>query len=142
MLLNLPANLRDFTETFMLALAIWREARGESPEAKRAVGWVIRNRVQRGGWFGTDYGAVILKPAQFTCFTAGNPNAVRFPRFSDDSWRDSVEAAIDVLESIGGDPTMGATHYYDRRMDENPPAWAEHLAMTADIGAFHFFRQA
>src|SRR5436190_18312786 len=100
MLLNLPANLRDFTETFMLALAIWREARGEPPDAKRAVGWVIRNRVQRGGWFGADYGAVILKPAQFTSFSAGDPNAARFPRFDDSSWRDAVTAAVDVLSPL------------------------------------------
>src|SRR5437899_3316856 len=140
MILNLPAHLRDFTETFLVALAIWREARGESPEAKRAVGWVIRNRVQRGGWFGTDYGAVILKPAQFSSFSAGDPNATRFPRSDDNSWRDAVTAAVEVLSPLQPDLTGGSTHYYDRSIA--PPAWTEHLTPTVDIGAFHFFRQA
>ena len=46
----------------LVAICIWREARGESMEAKRGVGWTIRNRVLAAGWFGKGWVDVILKP--------------------------------------------------------------------------------
>ena len=126
----------------MLALAIYREARGEGQDAKRAVGWVIRNRVQAGGAFGGDYCTVITRHAQFSSFNRGDPNATVFPRFADGNWRESVQNVVDVLEHTFSDPSLGATHYYDRSMDAHPPAWAAAMTPTVDIGAFHFFRQA
>jgi N-acetylmuramoyl-L-alanine amidase len=135
----LPGQIEPFTDAFMLALAIYREARGEDLAAKLAVGCVIRNRVQHPSWYGRTWFDVITKPYQFSSFNPGEPNSIVFGGPADLTWQDSVEAAVRVL---GGepDPTGGATFYFDRSAAMNPPKWAVIYLHTADIGAFHFYK--
>jgi spore germination cell wall hydrolase CwlJ-like protein len=75
----------DSYDPFLFALAIWREARGESLQGKIGVAWCIRNRMtdQRKRWPATP-GAVVLQPLQFSCFNAWDPNAVKLPAKVDD----------------------------------------------------------
>ena len=108
------------TDGFMLALAIYREARGESIQAKIAVGCVIRNRVRCGGWYGQGWFGVITKPSQLSSFNLGDRNSIVFGTDTDPAWRDSVAAALRVM-GCEPDPTAGATFYFDRSRDENPP---------------------
>jgi N-acetylmuramoyl-L-alanine amidase len=74
----LPGQTEPFTDTFLLALAIYREARGEDLAAKIAVGCVIRNRVQHPSWYGRSWFEVITKPYQFSSFNLGEPNSIVF----------------------------------------------------------------
>ncbi len=141
MRLDLPADCDQLAACFLLALAVYREARGESPLGQRAVAWVIRNRVERAGWFGSDYLGVILKSKQFSSFNMGETQSTTYGHPGEGAWRESVHAAMDVMEDRFADPTLGATHYYDRSLDAHPPAWAKTMTPTIDIGAFHFFRQ-
>jgi len=136
--------LEQVYEVFLLALVIWREARGESLPAKLGVAWVVRNRVQRPGWWGKDWISCVLKPFQFSSFNATDPNAVRWPSPLDTSWEASLQIAADVYAGRGQDPTSGAVYYFDRSLDNNPPAWAidGSNAHTADIGNLHFYRRA
>src|ERR1700686_3280399 len=74
----LPGQIEPFTDTFMLALAIYREARGEDLTGKIAADCVIRNRVQHPSWYGRNWFDVITKPYQFDGLMAvevarGNP---------------------------------------------------------------------
>ena len=135
----LPGQIEVFTSTFMLALAIYREARGEGISGKTAVGCVIRNRVQHPGWYGRNWFDVITKPYQFSSFNSGDRNSVVFGAAADRAWQDSVTAALHVM---GGepDPTGGATFYFDQTRDNNPPKWASIYTHTTDVGAFHFFQ--
>ena len=128
------------TDGFMLALAIYREARGESIQAKIAVGCVIRNRVRCGGWYGQGWFGVITKPSQLSSFNLGDRNSIVFGTDTDPAWRDSVAAALRVM-GCEPDPTAGATFYFDRSRDETPPQWASIYIHTVDIGAFHFYRE-
>jgi N-acetylmuramoyl-L-alanine amidase len=137
-----PDQAEPFTNLFMLSLAIYREARGETQLAKRAVGWVIRNRVQRAGWFGVGYFGVITKPSQFSSFDANDPNRTVFGSPTDPAWKESIQAAVDVIQSNFMDDTEGATFYYDRSEDDNPPAWSKDYTHTVDIGNFHFYKQS
>ena len=138
--LILPDQTEALTNFYMLATAIFREARSEDQLSKLAVGWVIRNRVNHGGWYGGSYFDVIIKRAQFTSFSLGDKNSIMFGGPKDPAWRECVQAATDVLLSNRPDPTNGALFYYDRSMDDNPPLWSKEYTHTVDIGAFHFYK--
>lgn len=132
--------LDQIYEMFLLALCIWREARGEILDAKRGVAWVVRNRAAHPSWWGSDFISVILKPAQFSSFNANDPNAVKWPSPADASWIASLEIAAEVFAGAVPDPTGGATYYFDDSIAENPPAWAAQLEPCAKIGRLNFFR--
>lgn len=133
--------------TFLTALVVWREASNQLPVARRGVACVIKNRVTRPGWWGRTLLDVVSKPAQFTSMVppskAGehpwDPNLVRYPAPDDQSWLNCVAIADDVWSNDGGDPTNGATFYYDKSMDKAPPAWAATYKHTVDLGDIHFF---
>jgi len=131
------ASFSDY-EQVMLALCIWREARGQNPEAQRAVGWVIRNRVTKPGWWGTDWLSVILKPWQFSSFNRGDPNSILFPSAADNIWTQCLRIASEVYEGKGPDPSGGATSYHDISVH---PSWTAAQAITVKLGAFVFYKQ-
>ena len=71
----------------LLALTLWGEARGEPVLGKRAVAWVVRNRMSIAeAWLerkgrqhplfgdGTVAG-VVLRPYQFSCWLKGDPTS-------------------------------------------------------------------
>ena len=129
----------------LLALLIWREARGEDYATKVAVAWSVRNRVLDPGkdWWGDTWVAVMTKPWQYTSLTApGDPNLVKFPAGDDGSWLDSIKAAEAVYAGACPDPVGGATHYFDRSLDANPPVWAEaeDSVHVCDVGAMRFWK--
>ena len=126
----------------LLALTLWREARGEIVDAKKAVGCCIRNRVRNPRWWGTDYSSVMTKRWQFSSLTAaGDPNLIQWPNPIDTAWQACMQIADDVYNDVLVDTTNGATSYYDKSLDGNPPTWATDgsLAHKCDIGNFHFF---
>lgn len=126
-------------ELTLLMLCIWREARGETINAKVGVGWTIKNRLALQGWMGKTYPAVILKPWQFLSFNVGDPNATKFPMpTSDPSFSDCLMAAKSVYEGTAPDPTNGATHYFDDSI--TAPAWTKDATRTVKIGHLTFYK--
>ena len=115
-----PADMYSFV---LLALCIWREARGEDVPTKLAVAWSIRNRVQLPRWWGHNWTGVILMHEQYSSFNPNDPNAVKLPFQTDPSWADSLTAASQVFPDslLVSDPTGGATSYFDQSMDLHPP---------------------
>lgn len=130
-------------ETVMLALVMWREARGEGRDGQRAVGHVVRNRA-KAGW-----GSVvecIVKKNQFTSMSVpGDGQLTRWPSDEDATFRNTLYDAQRILDGSDGDLTGGALYY------ENPEvatsAWfinnvrlntAEHPS-TATIGRHVFY---
>src|SRR6185312_7029005 len=127
----------------LLALCVWREARGESATTKLGVAWSIRNRVVRGGWWGNTWATVILKPYQYSSFNSNDPNACKLPAPTDPFWFDSLNAANDVYDvPVSPDPTGGATSYFGKSMDANPPSWATDGSnvKTCEIGGLRFYK--
>lgn len=133
-------NAAESYEFILLALCVWREARGEIVSAKFAVAWSIRNRVVKPSWWGRDWISVILKPLQYSSFNVNDPNAVKWPDPRDTTWMSSVQAAQAAYLGNGDDPVSGATHYFDRSLDGNPPAWAASMIHVIDIGNLHFYK--
>lgn len=128
----------------LLALCVWREARGESLGTKQAVAWSIRNRTTRPTWWGHSFETCILKPYQYSSFNHNDPNASKFPTSDDESWQDSLTVAKQVYPEpqLITDPTNGADSYFDISLDNNPPPWSTDgsKVKTLDVGRVHFYK--
>ena len=130
----------------LLVLCVWREARGEGPDAMLGVAWSIRNRVLRPGWWGHSWMSVILMPLQYSSFNHNDPNATKWPSEESPTFTDCLIAAnkvytFDLQQApLVPDPTGGATHYFDASLDHNPPTWAKEMTKTCEIGRLRFYK--
>lgn len=135
-------NREQAWEYALLALCIWREARGEPYRGKLGVAWSIRNRVMdpKKNWWGEDYESVVLKPWQYSSFNANDPNAAKFPGDpkKDPAWSECMAVAEDVYSNIIADPTGGATHYHVATM-QPPPKWATTAQFKVQLGNQLFY---
>lgn len=127
----------------ILARTLFGEARGEPVRGKEAVACVVLNRVRRarrrgGWWWGGDIVEVCLKPWQFSCWNAGDPNRARIETVTDSDrvFRSCQRIAERALAGTLTDPTKGATHYHARGVH---PPWAWHKAPSAEIGRHLFY---
>lgn len=125
---------------YLVQLCIWREARGSTPGERLGVLWTLLNRLNvPGHTFGLTLAEVILRPKQFSSFNQDDPNYRHYPRQSAaadwEAWQEIL--AMCAEEPLPADPTHGATHYFTPPAN---PAWANPSKMTAQIGAFKFFK--
>lgn len=136
------------TDEETVARTVWGEARGEPFNGKIAIAWVIRNRVEldlhgdeKPDWWGEGYEAVCLKPWQFSCWNANDPNREKLLAVTDADamYRDSLDAARLVIAGKVDDPTGGATHYFNPDAVK-APQWAFSGTETARIGHHLFFK--
>lgn len=128
-------------EQFLSALCIWREARGCSLEAQRAIWHVLLNRARDNKQkYGRNLIEVILKPYQFSSFNANDPNAAKIPNPAHTAdyvpWPRIMEI---VSNSTDEDPTKGATHY-ESCDQEHLPGWADPAKVTLEIKPFRFYK--
>lgn len=94
-------------DVHLLAICIWREARGEGVEGMRAVAWVIWNRSKK---WGRSIHDVIMQPNQFTSMTV-DPNPPN-PDLGDLQMAEATQIAGAILNGVDTvDPTKGACYY-------------------------------
>ena len=126
-------------DQFMLALCLWREARGVGNSGMVGVGSVIRNRVLKHE---SSYYFEIVKPWQFSSITAkGDPQLGLYPAGVDQSWNLAVRIAIGIIGDDIADTTEGATLYYDDSIPF-PAGWDIHkVEDTVKIGRLNFFKE-
>lgn len=124
----------DLLRQFMLALCVWREARGESPLGKRLVAQVIVNRSKDKRWPNTIVG-VILQKKQFSSFNASDSQSLLFPKEGDKAWSECVDAVDVVLTS--SIPLTTANHYHTYAV---VPAWADVDKIVDREGAHIFYK--
>ncbi len=105
----------------ILARTIWGEARGEGDKGMEAICCVIMNRASKPRWWGRNINDVCLKPWQFSCWNANDPN--RDKLLEVDESDPQFHKALEIQKNPPDDFTNGATSYFDRRMKE-PPGWA------------------
>lgn len=125
----------------LLALCIWREARGETREGKIAVKHVILNRVAKpAGPFAKckDITTNILCAYQFSSFNQNDANAGKLPRPDQAGEWASWEECCDVVDSKTTDPTGGADHYFVA--GTAIPKWAHESKLTKIIGSHKFYK--
>lgn len=133
--------LRRLPEADLLARCIWGEARGERVEGKLAIAYVVLNRAKAGSWYGRSISDVILKPYQFSCFNADDPNLAQILKLSPHSPEFSFCKAIAEMateKDLTNDPTGGATHYHTVNVK---PSWATKLVFLCRIGNHLFYRE-
>jgi len=143
-------NLASVYEFFLLALCLWREARGRPDDEKRAIAHVIVNRAtDPGKRFGPTMAAVITAPSQFSSMSPPHIpnlslnewiNATTWPVPGSKEWVTCC-AIADAFGNAteGSDPTGGATNYYSEPIAKVPD-WADPGRMTLHLGVFRFYR--
>nr|WP_122011980.1 spore cortex-lytic enzyme [Maliibacterium massiliense] len=112
-------------DVYLLAKAVYAEARGEPYEGKVAVAAVILNRVKHPE-FPNTIAAVIYEPGAFTAVTDGQIN------LSPDA--EAMRAARDALN--GWDPSGGCIFYYNPAKSTN--AWIFSRPVVRVIGLHRF----
>jgi len=148
-------NLND-TDILVGALTIHGEARGCTQQGRLAVAHCILNRMRARRWWGTSVApyenhsmaAVCLKPWQFSCWNAGDPNYSILSRLreeyrkaiQDRTCRASLKALLDAADGWMPDPTGGATHYLTTALHKSSraPSWSRRDDYV-EIGAHRFF---
>lgn len=128
----------DDPDQIILARALFGEIRdiSFSDEARIAVGWSIRNRVEDSRWANT-YQGVITKPEQYSAFNLDDPNRkyVENPLFTGNeidfrAWQKAYEIAGTTINNQVEDPTTGANHYHDSSIKPPPYLTKEALVLT------------
>ena len=123
-----------------MAKTIWGEARGEGAVGMQAVANVIMNRVDRGGWYGASIKDVVLKPYQFSCWNATDPNRAKLDKLTVADLQSSgaLQIAQQVINGQLPDITGGATEYHNKNI---LPDWDySKLKQTVQIGNHIFYR--
>lgn len=135
----------NLTDTELLALTLWKEARGEGPTGCQAVGSVIKNRVGFPG-FAHTLRQVILGPNQFTSMSVeSDPEFNLSPSANDSMYPVCQSIATDTLSGVSGDITHGA-HYYANLVETTSGWFFRNIVQrpdlhppTATIGKHTFF---
>lgn len=141
-------DFHDDTKQMILARAIFGEARDErlSEQARIAVGWSIRNRVEDSNsrWSNT-YHQVILQEKQYSAFNLDDNNRrfVEDPLYRNNqidgrAWLQCYEIAGRVINGEAGDLTDGANHHYDESIAK--PYWATDDTFKIKIDTIYFHR--
>jgi spore germination cell wall hydrolase CwlJ-like protein len=96
----------DFT---VLALTLYREARGEGEQGMLAVGCVIRNRAIA---YNKSIFEICTAKNQFTSMTVhDDPETTLWPSVSDVAWKSAQDIASKILNIGTQDITGGALYY-------------------------------
>ncbi len=138
----------------LLALCLWREARGEGYAGQVAVACVVRNRRLKRH---TSFFAEIVKPWAFSSITAiGDSQLTKYPVDLDSAWLQCQQIAQAVADGEISDTTGGATLYWnpdgiesnvtfqlkDGSIVDFPKSWNPKVVEeTVKIGAHVFLKE-
>ena len=120
-------------EANCIAVAVYHEARGESPEGQMAVAKVIMNRAASGE-YPASWCGVVKQPAQFSFVHHG-----RFPYVdqASDAWRKALGVTrLAVANAVQSVPTDCMWYH----ADYVAPRWRNNLTRVNKIGAHIFYR--
>ncbi|MGB2633214.1 MAG: cell wall hydrolase [Candidatus Acidiferrum sp.] len=139
-------NARQAVDLVMLMQLIGREAGNQTDDGMRGVAWSVKNRVARPNFWdwGYDWETVIEKKWAYSSINGApnDPNLRKYPNLHVEPWERCLAIAEEIFTGTGTDPTAGATHYFDKSLDANPPDWAARMVHTLDLGDFHFYKPA
>lgn len=130
-------------EIAFLALVIWREARGETREAKLAVAHTVINRVNNPAWWGSDVVSVLRKKWQYSSVTdPRDKQLTNWPGTSDKVFEECLEIAEKVIKGNYTPPLPGIDSYYDDSLKGDLiPDWARKYPKrrVGKIGRLNFY---
>ena len=123
-------------QTNYMARTLYGEARGEGARGMQAVANVIMNRVKAGSWYGASIKDVVLKPYQFSCWNANDPNRNIILNATPAQLAQARNIAERVISGELPDITGGAVNYHAKSV---LPYWAASMTKTATIGNHIFY---
>jgi len=123
----------------LLAIALWREARGTGETGMTAVAYSIMERVEHPTWWGHTLAEVLAKKWQYSSLAApGDPQLILWPVDEDVSWRLAMAVADAVLAKSVANPVPAADSYFDASIP--PPKWATPERFIGKVGRLSFYR--
>lgn len=142
----LPAEMKFLvdavTEPQRVAACLYGEVRSEPVQGIAAVANVIRNRVNKGGWWGDTYSTVVMAPHQFSCWapSGGEGNYKKLlslmeqfaakKEITDPGARECIGIAHLVMGNYLRDNTKGSFHYHVATMTPRPKWAMGHAPVT------------
>jgi N-acetylmuramoyl-L-alanine amidase len=124
----------------ILARTLWGEARSETVSGIRAVAAVVLNRAARDPryWWGGTISEVCLKPYQFSCWNADDPNLRKLQAVTDVDvqFRTCLRIADLAMAAELSEVKLGATHYHTRFVY---PSWAKGKLPCAETRGHLFY---
>lgn len=130
-------------EMVLLAILVYREARGESHEAKIAVAHTVMNRVANPAWWGRDVVGVITKRWQYSSLTDPKDRQLTvWPQRHDRAFEECLTVASLVLTKVYNSPLKGIDSYYDDSLQGDArPKWAKDHPerFVGKIGRLNFY---
>ncbi|MDF2457674.1 MAG: hypothetical protein K0S79_90 [Nitrospira sp.] len=125
-------------EQVLLALTMWREARGEGRECLIQVGCTARDRVDHPKWWGKDYISVLTKKWQYSSLTDPKDRQLTtWPAANDHIFEECLTLAGQIIDRTINPLLKGADSYYDASIA--PPAWATPDKLVGRIGRITFY---
>lgn len=130
-------------EIALLALTLWREARGESRDARIAVAHTVKNRLSKPGWWGNDWISVLTKKWQYSSLTDPKDGQLTaWPAASDHVFEECLEIAQAVIEGTIRSQLAGIDSYFDDSLQGDlVPKWAREnpSKFVGKIGRLNFY---
>jgi N-acetylmuramoyl-L-alanine amidase len=154
--MNAPALKEFLFDTFgnlsdsqLMALTIYGEARGEKYEGKVAVGSIILERVDHRDWDGKTVSDVCLMPYQFSCYLPDDPNFPALKLIAGD-WDNKIlqskdlrgcysVAAMLLAGEIPRTREIAEHHATQYKTIKCKAAWADKMKKVAVIGRHEFY---
>ena len=134
------------SEHLYFSLTIYGEARSENDASKRAIAWIIRNRLTKKRW-GDSYRTIVLKPAQFSCWRKTDPNYKKMQAPGQDgskadkhAWQRCKELYEEIQNAPETEnPIPGVCHYFSGPPNPKHP-WEKNYFNLPDVPRFHFVK--
>ncbi|XP_063697506.1 spore cortex-lytic enzyme-like [Culicoides brevitarsis] len=123
-------------EMEVFAKTVYMEARGEIPEGRLWVAWVIKNRAADGRFGGRTIKEVCLHKDQFECWNNCTDTTISEPDIYRDIWN-MCERVYN--SSLSQDPTGGCVYY--NNPDKENPDWAHRVRKIRKIGNHQFYKE-
>lgn len=129
----------------IMARTLWGEARNQGAKGMEAVACVIMNRFNENIWYSKYKGehsikAVCLKPKQFSCWNADDPNSKMCSSVNttNKTFVQALEIARKAKYGKLKDITKGANHYYSDSI--KAPKWVKDMKFCVKIGQHNFYK--
>jgi len=139
----------QLSESQIMSVTLYGEARGESTEGKIAVGSIILERVDHREWDGKTVHEVCLMPKQFSCFNEKDPNRIKL-EFIASNWdaamscnialNDCFCIALGLLQgTIQRTPEIAKSHATQYCRTDFDVYWKSSFKKVLTVGSHSFY---
>jgi len=149
---GMPLTIGEGWVNALVALVVWREARGRPEEEIRGILWSMANRVKAKYHGQTGWVEVVTAPAQYSSIpwmnlqgkVIADANGFTWPKPGNPEWPKyeiCFNLASNVIRGISTNNIKDATHYFDKSLDGREPAWSrsEGSRHVVDVGDLRFY---